>query len=490
MRRHDGSSWWGLAALCLTAALCCTRAPADNRSSTPSVTSLPEAAAFGSAFQLIDSIEFTQSPDLPIVRVSGLALIADRRFALADATESNVKLFDARGQLLKVLGRSGEGPGEFRQPRFPRFDRAGRLFVGDGQLGRITAFDAQGALRGTLPLVGISPLMGLELGTGGGFYLTGAGRDARLVHVVDSLGNSTAGYLSLDQARPKQEPKSPVWRALSQQWLAQAGSHLYVASTLSDSLWDIDPVTGKGFSTHLAVPGYVEPHLPAARPRGITELMAWQRSFHIAATVLASRELVVIPFVRGVLNYGDPMVLLVRPGDGPWLALKDAPPPVLVTGDSIFALLHPDAPERVVLGVFRRRAPDVAASILSGFQRKLIDRPATLACGSAGPAPQPRHLLLVTARQCLSCRGMGRLMRRLAAAGTGGLAVFVPAKEAKEICDFAQTERVGAPVFSVEDQLYPAAALRDRFLYGMVDAAGHVTLALLKEEAHELFQTP
>jgi hypothetical protein len=50
------------------------------------------------------------------------------------------------------------------------------------------------------------------------------------------------------------------------------------------------------------------------------------------------------------------MVLMVRPAGGSWLALRDAPPPVLVTGDSIFGLLHPGL-ERVVLGVFRRRAP-------------------------------------------------------------------------------------------------------------------------------------
>jgi hypothetical protein len=485
MQTRGNSIWWGLAAFPLAAALSCSKPPADSGESRQAV-SRAEVPAFLSAFQLIDSIEFEQRPELPIVRVSGLALSQDRRFALADASESNIKLFDARGQLLTVLGRSGEGPGEFRQPRFPRFDADGRLFVGDTQLNRITVFDAQGKLFTTIPLVGISPLMGLELGARGGFYLTADGREASLVHVVDSFGNSTAGYLSLDQARPRQEPRSPIWRALTQRWLTQAGGRLYVASTLSDSVWDIDPATGKGLSAHLEVPGYLQPHLPAAPPRGVTELMAWQRSFHIAGTILAGRDLLVIPFVRGVLNYGDPMVLMVRPANGPWLALKDAPPPVLVTGDSIFAILHPDAPERVVLGVFRRRAAESAASILSGFRRALAARPPTLACGQARRSP-PTSYLLVTARQCLSCRGMGRLMRRLESGGAGALSVFVPAKDTAEICSFARTERVGAAVFSVEDRAYPAAALRDRFLYGMVDESGHVTLALLKEEAHEFF---
>ena len=77
----------------------------------------------------------------------------------------------------------------------------------------------------------------------------------------------------------------------------------------------------------------------------------------VAGTLLASPDLLVLPFVRGVLNYGDPMVLMVRPSGGEWLAFQGAPPPVLVTGDSIFAIIHPGESERVVIGVFRRNAP-------------------------------------------------------------------------------------------------------------------------------------
>jgi hypothetical protein len=312
---------------------------------------------FLSAFQLVDSIELEQSPQTPIVRVSGLALSRDGRLALADASESNVKLFDSRGRLLLTLGRNGSGPAEFQQPRFPRFGADGRLFVGDGQLNRITEFDSGGGFRRTIELDGMTPLMGLALGSGSEFYLTGPGRGGRLVHFADTSGKTTGGFLLADQARPVQQPDSPLWRMLSQQWLAGAGTLLYVASTLSDSLWELDPATGKSRSSRVQVPGYVQPRLPEALPRGIAEITAWQKSFHIAGTLLASPDLLVMPFVRGVLNYGDPMVLMVRPAGGEWLAFRGAPPPVLVTGDSILALLHPGESERVVIGVFRRSAP-------------------------------------------------------------------------------------------------------------------------------------
>ena len=312
---------------------------------------------FLSAFQLVDSIELEQTPELPIVRVSGLALGRDGSLALADASEGNVKLFDPAGRLLATLGRNGSGPGEFQQPRFPRFGVDGRLFVGDGQLNRITEFESAGGFRRTIELDGMTPLMGLALGPRNEFYLTGPGRGGRLVHFADTSGKTTGGFLLADQARPVQQPDSPLWRMLSQQWLAGAGALLYVASTLSDSLWELDPATGKSRSSRVQVPGYVQPRLPEAPPRGIAEITAWQKSFHIAGTLLASPDLLVMPFVRGVLNYGDPMVLMVRPAGGEWLAFRGAPPPVLVTGDSILAILHPGESERVVIGVFRQSAP-------------------------------------------------------------------------------------------------------------------------------------
>ncbi|HJR36651.1 MAG TPA: 6-bladed beta-propeller [Gemmatimonadales bacterium] len=312
---------------------------------------------FLSAFRLVDSIELEQSAQAPIVRVSGLALSRDGRLALADASESNVKLFDPAGRLLLTMGRNGSGPAEFQQPRFPRFGADGRLFVGDGQLNRITEFDSAGAFRRTIELDGMTPLMGLALGPRNEFYLTGPGRGGRLVHLADTSGKTTGGFLLADQARPVQQPDSPLWRMLSQQWLAGAGTLLYVASTLSDTLWELDPATGTSRSFRVQVPGYVQPRLPQAPPRGIAEITAWQKSFHIAGTLLASPDLLVMPFVRGVLNYGDPMVLMVRPAGGGWLAFRGAPPPVLVSGDSILAILHPGESERVVLGVFRRSTP-------------------------------------------------------------------------------------------------------------------------------------
>lgn len=343
--------------LAIAAAVSCTVGRGDDGPGEGAAVSPPELPGFLSEFRLVDSIELEQRPDLPIVRVSGLALSPDRRLALGDASEGNVKLFDLRGRLLAVLGRSGSGPGEFQQPRFPRFDPTGRLFVGDGQLNRITEFDPNGTLVRTIPLDGMTPMMGLALGPRNEFYVTGPGRGGRLVHLVDSSGRTTGGFLSLDQARPTRSPDHPLWKMLSQQWLAGTDSRLYVASTLNDTLWQLDPATGQSFTARVEVPGYLEPRLPASIPRGPEAITAWQKSFHIVASLLASRDLLVMPFVRGVLNYGDPMVLMVRPAGGRWLAFRGAPPPVLVTGDSIFAILHPGESERVVLGVFRRSAP-------------------------------------------------------------------------------------------------------------------------------------
>ncbi len=127
-----------------------------------------------------------------------------------------------------------------------------------------------------------------------------------------------------------------------------------------------------------------------------------------------------------------------------------------------------------------------AKSILAAFLPELVDHPPTLACGQAQLPPKPRRLLLVTARHCLSCRNMGLVMRRLVSAERGGFALFVPSKDAAEVCSFARLERIEAPIFAISDQSFPARELRDKFLYGIVNKRGEITLAMLATDAHEI----
>jgi len=73
-------------------------------------------------------------------RPTGLAYdAARRRIFVADTHAHDIKVFDDDGRLLKVIGRHGEGAGEFNFPTFLAFAR-GELYVTDTMNSRVQVF--------------------------------------------------------------------------------------------------------------------------------------------------------------------------------------------------------------------------------------------------------------------------------------------------------------------------------------------------------------
>jgi hypothetical protein len=69
------------------------------------------------------------------------------RTYVVDEPPVAIKVFDSAGQYVRTIGRSGEGPGEYRQPRIAI--QHGEIYVEDSRLQRITVFDTSGAfIRG------------------------------------------------------------------------------------------------------------------------------------------------------------------------------------------------------------------------------------------------------------------------------------------------------------------------------------------------------
>lgn len=70
---------------------------------------------------------------------------AHQRLYVVDPPLHNVKIVDlASGQATGVIGKRGEGPGEFNYPSHVAVDREGRLAVTDAMNKRIQLFDAEG----------------------------------------------------------------------------------------------------------------------------------------------------------------------------------------------------------------------------------------------------------------------------------------------------------------------------------------------------------
>ena len=81
--------------------------------------------------------------------ITGARLLPDGRIAVADAGLLEVRLFGRTGVFLKRLGRSGEGPGEFKDLNAIWVTSNGRIAVWDSGLQRITIYNSEGELTNT-----------------------------------------------------------------------------------------------------------------------------------------------------------------------------------------------------------------------------------------------------------------------------------------------------------------------------------------------------
>jgi hypothetical protein len=74
-----------------------------------------------------------------LTRIRSMTIGDDGRIYVLQAEEHHVKVFNADGQLVRIVGRRGEGPGEFRRPTSIAV-RRDTLWVIDESLRRISTF--------------------------------------------------------------------------------------------------------------------------------------------------------------------------------------------------------------------------------------------------------------------------------------------------------------------------------------------------------------
>jgi DNA-binding beta-propeller fold protein YncE len=77
---------------------------------------------------------------------NGDIYVAESHTDVADPNlVGRISVFDKSGKLLRVIGKSGTGPGEFRTPHAIEFDSRGRLIVADRHNHRVQILTKQGA---------------------------------------------------------------------------------------------------------------------------------------------------------------------------------------------------------------------------------------------------------------------------------------------------------------------------------------------------------
>lgn len=97
------------------------------------------------------------------------------------------------------------------------------------------------------------------------------------------------------------------------------------------------------------------------------------------------------------------------------------------------------------------------------------------------------ELVLVTARACLSCRGIGHLIRRISRDDRGGAPLIViPAADAGDVCPFLKRERIRNGVIAVSDDLFPGAAVGTTVIVAALDSTGSLRSAVSGRESADL----
>lgn len=88
-------------------------------------------------------------PSSHFFRVLDVVLVAGGGVIVVDGGTSEVRRYDAGGRQLWSAGGSGEGPGEFRSPRYLGQREDGALLIWDRSLSRLSVMGAQGDLMDT-----------------------------------------------------------------------------------------------------------------------------------------------------------------------------------------------------------------------------------------------------------------------------------------------------------------------------------------------------
>jgi hypothetical protein len=326
-----------------------------SREQVPSGPIYAPAVAFSDVYELTGTVTPEHSEGAPIITVSG-ALLTDDRVVIVDVSQANAKVFDRRsGRLLQMVGRKGEGPGEFQRPRYAALDGQGRLHVADVAQARISVWNQDGSLDREFG-VPVSSIGSLSLLRDGSYILSTlvpVNGDSVLVH-VDSLGAQLSSSLPIGSFLPSEADPSLPWRSLRGFSATLQADSVFTVATIADSLWVLDLVSGAISARQIVAPGYEAPINPEERPRGPEDLMAWGRSFYTTAPIHASEGTVIIPFVKGVLNFGDPLLLVTRDPSGRWATLLGAPPIVAAHKDELLAIHDPLADE-LRLAIYKRK---------------------------------------------------------------------------------------------------------------------------------------
>lgn len=102
------------------------------------------AVAFDSIFRLEERFVLEEPDTALLTEIVDVDVGPDGRIAVPEPAAAQVRVYGPDGTLRRLLGRRGDGPGEFRRPMGVAFGDGGRLWATDADAPRVTRFDTSG----------------------------------------------------------------------------------------------------------------------------------------------------------------------------------------------------------------------------------------------------------------------------------------------------------------------------------------------------------
>jgi len=153
--------------------------------------------SFDDLFERVETIELKTDSAHTIADVNSVRFFPNGDFAVADNAARQLLLFKHSGDLIKKVGGSGKGPGEYARISDLATNARGELLVLDNSLMRVTKFDSTGRYLESYTVVYGSIL---HPTLDGGFYIydvvSASSREGSLIHKYDKKGREEKSFCS------------------------------------------------------------------------------------------------------------------------------------------------------------------------------------------------------------------------------------------------------------------------------------------------------
>jgi hypothetical protein len=111
-----------------------------------------------------------------------------------DMQEKRIKKFDHNGDYLLMIGRPGQGPGEFMMPYVITIDHTDNLYVADYETRRISTFRPDGSFVASFAPVVPGFYCGGLIMSPQGQLIIHSNKDGKIFHIFDSHGNLISSF--------------------------------------------------------------------------------------------------------------------------------------------------------------------------------------------------------------------------------------------------------------------------------------------------------